>query len=111
MPTYSYVCDACKSEFEREQRIIEDPIKKCPMCGKKKARRLITNGNFILKGGGWYADGYGLRKGASASAKNGNGSSSKTSASTDATSSSGSASSDSSTEKAKSSSESASAGA
>ncbi|MFI5305700.1 MAG: FmdB family zinc ribbon protein [Polyangiales bacterium] len=65
MPTYSYVCDACKREFEREQRISEDPIKKCPSCGKLKARRMITSGNFILKGGGWYSDGYGSSKGGS----------------------------------------------
>ena len=59
MPTYSYLCDACGSEFEKEQRISEAPIKKCPKCGKQKARRMINGGNFILKGGGWYSDGYG----------------------------------------------------
>jgi putative FmdB family regulatory protein len=66
MPTYSYICDACGHEFEKEQRISEDPIKKCPSCNKSKARRLIISGNFILKGGGWYSDGY-----SSASARNG----------------------------------------
>jgi putative FmdB family regulatory protein len=45
--------------MELEQRISEAPLKKCPKCGKQKLRRLITGGNFILKGGGWYADGYG----------------------------------------------------
>lgn len=59
MPTYNYACDACGYGFEREQRISEDPIKKCPKCGKAKARRMISAGNFILKGGGWYSDGYG----------------------------------------------------
>lgn len=59
MPTYNYACDACGHSFEREQRISEDPIKKCPKCGKAKARRMISAGNFILKGGGWYSDGYG----------------------------------------------------
>lgn len=59
MPTYSYICDACGKAFEKEQRISEDPIKKCPSCGKAKARRQIVSGNFILKGGGWYSDGYG----------------------------------------------------
>lgn len=59
MPTYNYACDACGFGFEREQRISEDPIKKCPKCGKAKARRMISAGNFILKGGGWYSDGYG----------------------------------------------------
>lgn len=59
MPTYNYACDACGHNFEREQRISEDAIKKCPKCGKSKARRMISAGNFILKGGGWYSDGYG----------------------------------------------------
>ena len=58
MPTYEYACDACKHSFEREQRITEDPIKKCPKCGKAKARRMIAGGSFILKGSGWYADLY-----------------------------------------------------
>ena len=58
MPTYDYRCEACGHEFEREQRMSEDPIKKCPKCGKAKAKRQITGGNFILKGSGWYADLY-----------------------------------------------------
>ena len=58
MPTYHYACDACSHEFEREQRITEDPIKKCPECGKRKARRMIAGGGFILKGGGWESDLY-----------------------------------------------------
>jgi putative FmdB family regulatory protein len=62
MPTYTYACDACEREMELEQRISEAPLKKCPKCGKQKLRRLITGGNFILKGGGWYSDGYGSSK-------------------------------------------------
>ena len=58
MPTYEYSCDNCGYEFEREQRITESPIKKCPQCGKLKARRMIGGGNFILKGGGWESDLY-----------------------------------------------------
>ena len=61
MPTYSYHCDACGKDFEKEQRITEAPAKKCLKCGKLKARRMISGGNFILKGGGWYSDGYGLK--------------------------------------------------
>lgn len=69
MPTYSYVCDACGGSFELEQRIIEDPIKKCTLCGKPQARRQIVSGNFILKGGGWYSDGYGNKKSTSTSSE------------------------------------------
>ena len=65
MPTYSYVCDACGGSFELEQRISEDPVKKCSLCGKPQAKRQIVSGNFILKGGGWYSDGYGSSKSSS----------------------------------------------
>jgi len=58
MPTYDYTCDSCGHEFEREQRITETPVKKCPECGKLKARRMIAGGGFILKGGGWESDLY-----------------------------------------------------
>ena len=57
MPTYEYVCDACKAEWELEQRMSDAPVKKCPKCGKLKAHRQISQGNFILKGGGWYTTG------------------------------------------------------
>ena len=78
MPTYSYLCGACGGSFEIEQRISEDPIKKCTLCGKSEARRQIVSGNFILKGGGWYSDGYGSGKSASKSAASGSTSSSST---------------------------------
>lgn len=62
--TYEYACAACAHEWEAEQSIREDPIKKCPKCGKLQAKRQISRGaGFILKGGGWYADGYGSSKG------------------------------------------------
>jgi putative FmdB family regulatory protein len=69
MPTYSYACDACGGSFELEQRISEDPIKKCSLCGKPQAKRQIVSGNFILKGGGWYSDGYGSSKSSSSKAE------------------------------------------
>jgi putative FmdB family regulatory protein len=58
MPTYEYECDACGHHFAAEQRITAEPLKSCPSCRKKKLKRLITSGNFLLKGGGWYKDGY-----------------------------------------------------
>lgn len=67
MPTYDYGCDACGNQWELEQRISADPVKKCPKCGKMKARRMISGGNFILKGGGWYADLYHKPSGGSSS--------------------------------------------
>lgn len=66
MPTYDYICTSCGNAWELEQRIVEDPIKKCPKCGADTAKRQISQGaGFILKGGGWYADGYGSKKSSS----------------------------------------------
>jgi putative FmdB family regulatory protein len=62
MPTYEYACKGCGHEFEREQRISEAPIKKCPSCGAMKARRQISRTSFVLTGGGWYSDLYGAPK-------------------------------------------------
>lgn len=58
MPTYEYACSACQHQWEEIQKISEAPIEVCPSCGKQTARRQISGGNFILKGGGWYADLY-----------------------------------------------------
>jgi putative FmdB family regulatory protein len=58
MPVYEYICKACGHEFEREQRISENPVKKCPVCRAMKAKRLISRTSFVLKGGGWYSDLY-----------------------------------------------------
>jgi len=59
MPTYEYACRKCGHQWEAIQRISEDPLKECPECGQPAAERQISAGtNFILKGGGWYADLY-----------------------------------------------------
>ena len=58
VPTYEYLCKECGHQWEAEQRISADPLKDCPSCHKPAASRQISAGNFILKGGGWYADLY-----------------------------------------------------
>ena len=59
MPTYDYKCDACEHAWELFQSIKAEPEKKCPSCGKKKARRLIGAGaGLIFKGSGFYLTDY-----------------------------------------------------
>ena len=58
MPIYEYACERCDSEFEVEQRITDDPLKRCPSCRSVKVKRLISQTSFVLKGGGWYSDLY-----------------------------------------------------
>lgn len=62
MPIYEYLCEKCGHEFEREQRITEDPVKTCPECRARRVRRLISRTGFVLKGGGWYSDLYSSAK-------------------------------------------------
>lgn len=59
MPTYDYKCDACEHQWEEFQSIKAEPIKKCPKCGKSKARRQIGGGaGLIFKGSGFYLTDY-----------------------------------------------------
>jgi putative FmdB family regulatory protein len=62
MPTYEYACTSCDNHWEEVQKISEPAIEICPKCSQKTAKRQISGGNFILKGGGWYADLYSSSK-------------------------------------------------
>jgi putative FmdB family regulatory protein len=54
MPFYEYECQNCKFYTELMQKITDPPLEKCPSCGKKTMKKLISAPNFRLKGGGWY---------------------------------------------------------
>jgi putative FmdB family regulatory protein len=59
MPTYEYQCDACEHNFDEFQSMSDEPLKKCPKCGKKKLRRVFGAGAAILfKGSGFYQTDY-----------------------------------------------------
>jgi putative FmdB family regulatory protein len=66
MPTYEYVCDKCKHQFELVQSINDDALTVCPRehCGQKtwgkgKVKRLIVaGGGLIFKGSGFYITDY-----------------------------------------------------
>jgi putative FmdB family regulatory protein len=54
MPFYEYECPHCRRHTEVLQKISDKPLAKCPECGKKGLRRLISAPVFRLKGSGWY---------------------------------------------------------
>ncbi len=54
MPFYEYECQACKYYTEVMQKITDAPLTKCPSCGKRKLRKLVSAPVFRLKGAGWY---------------------------------------------------------
>src|SRR5579871_3659920 len=54
MPFYEYECQSCKFYTEVMQKITDEPLTKCPSCGKSALVKLVSAPNFRLKGGGWY---------------------------------------------------------
>ena len=59
MPTYEYKCENCNYEFEALQSMKDEPLRKCPNCGKNKLKKLISGGaGFIFKGSGFYQTDY-----------------------------------------------------
>jgi putative FmdB family regulatory protein len=58
MATYEYRCNACEHQFETMQKITDEPLKKCPECGKKKLVRLFGAPGLVFKGTGFYATDY-----------------------------------------------------
>lgn len=54
MPLYAYECTNCGVNFERQQKFTDNPIKRCPECGKNTVRRVIQPAGIIFKGSGWY---------------------------------------------------------
>jgi putative FmdB family regulatory protein len=57
--TYEYKCNACKHEWEADQKITDPPLIICPKCSQPAAKRLISGGTgFQLNGTGWFKDGY-----------------------------------------------------
>ena len=57
MPTYDYECSACGHTFDAFQSMSENPLRKCPRCGKNTLKRLIGAGlGIIFKGSGFYVN-------------------------------------------------------
>jgi putative FmdB family regulatory protein len=76
VPLYEYECEACGHHLEAQQRLADDPLTKCPECGKNKLQKLISATAFHLKGGGWYKDLYSSQKPGSGGDSEGSGGSS-----------------------------------
>jgi putative FmdB family regulatory protein len=53
VPIYDYRCDHCGHAFSVVQSYKDEPVQKCPSCGKKP-RRLIVPAAIVFKGSGWY---------------------------------------------------------
>ncbi|HEX7239527.1 MAG TPA: zinc ribbon domain-containing protein [Longimicrobiaceae bacterium] len=58
MPTYEYRCPSCGSEFEKFQRMSDEPVAECPSCGAASERRLSGGAGLLFKGSGFYITDY-----------------------------------------------------
>ncbi|MGI6295745.1 MAG: FmdB family zinc ribbon protein [Armatimonadota bacterium] len=57
MPTYVYECKVCKHQFEKFQKMTDEPVDKCPECEGEVARVLFPPG-IVFKGSGFHINDY-----------------------------------------------------
>jgi putative FmdB family regulatory protein len=93
MPLYEYRCTRCGQTIEVLQKVNDPPRKRCSDCSGK-LEKLVSRTSFQLKGGGWYAQGYGKSTGGKSSTNGGSSSKAGSSSSTKSSSSSTKSSSD-----------------
>lgn len=58
MPTYEYRCPECGADFEKFQRMSDEPGAECPQCGAAAQRRLSGGAGLLFKGSGFYITDY-----------------------------------------------------
>lgn len=64
MPIYEYQCPSCGHDFEQMVKM-DAPMPPCPQCQGTDVKKKVSASGFILQGGGWYKDHYGLKSGSS----------------------------------------------
>ena len=53
MPLYTYRCNDNDHEFQVRQRMMDEPITVCPVCGGP-VRRVVSSVGVVFKGSGFY---------------------------------------------------------
>ena len=59
MPIYRYRCTGCREITEVLAKMSDPPPSACSSCGAESLEKTVARTGFMLKGGGWYAQGYG----------------------------------------------------
>ena len=55
MPIYTYRCENCGVQFDRQQHFDDPVLKKCPECSKHTLRKVFLPVGIVFKGSGFYA--------------------------------------------------------
>lgn len=55
MPIYMYRCSNCGVQFDKQQSFTEQPLVRCPECGKKTLKKVFQPVGIVFKGSGFYA--------------------------------------------------------
>jgi len=55
MPVYTYRCENCGVQFDRQQKFSDQPLTRCPECSKKTLRKVYQPVGIVFKGSGFYA--------------------------------------------------------
>jgi putative FmdB family regulatory protein len=58
MPIYEFKCNQCGYEWSQLRKMGEDDPGECFDCHSSDTRKLLSKGNFHLRGRGWAIDGY-----------------------------------------------------
>jgi putative FmdB family regulatory protein len=91
LPTYEYRCVSCEHQFERFQRMSDEPVKECEVCGEP-VKRLLFPVAIQFKGSGFYTTDYAKKSTMSAGgnrSESGSSSSSESSSTSDSGSGNG----------------------
>ena len=54
MPVYTYRCENCGHQFDKEQSFSDDPLKACPECRMHALRKVYRPAGVVFKGSGFY---------------------------------------------------------
>ena len=55
MPVYTYRCENCGVQLEKQQKFSDQPLTRCPECGKKTLKKTYQPVGIVFKGSGFYA--------------------------------------------------------
>lgn len=55
MPIYTYRCENCGIQFDKQQHFDDPVLKVCPECGESALRKVYLPVGIVFKGSGFYS--------------------------------------------------------